>query len=155
MYLKFRRANSAENFTWYREVCPPYCHKMWKWYDESLLRVKICDFSMNKYGASHCFHLHARAPPTAVPGCVDERMHDDVRALRHNPGLQYPPLHGPVYTPENSRWDTPATCITEGLACRLTLCILEQMICNFTNSVQIYLIQTLKLVAFSWTIRWC
>ena len=29
------------------------------------------------------------------------------------------------------------------------------MICNFTNSVQISLIQTLKLIPFSWTIRWC
>ena len=25
-------------------------------------------------GPSHYFHLHARAPPTAVPGCVDERI---------------------------------------------------------------------------------
>ena len=77
MYLKFRRANSAENFTWYREVCPSYRHKIWKWYDESLLcchRVKICNFAMNKEGPSHYFHLHARAPPTAVPGCVDERI---------------------------------------------------------------------------------
>ena len=47
------------------------------------------------------------------------------------------------------------TCIIEGLACRLTLCILEQMIYNFINSVQISLIQTLKLIAFSWTIHWC
>ena len=28
------------------------------------------------------------------------------------------------------------------------------MICSFTNSVQISLIQTLKSIAFSWTIRW-
>ena len=47
------------------------------------------------------------------------------------------------------------TRIIEGLACRLTLCILEQIICNFINSVQISLIQTLKLIAFSLTIRWC
>ena len=29
---------------------------------------------MNKLGPIHYFHLHARAPPKAVPGCVDERM---------------------------------------------------------------------------------
>ena len=39
-------------------------------------------------------------------------------------------------------------CIINGLVFRLTLCILQQMICNFTNSVQISLIQTIKLVAF-------
>ena len=40
------------------------------------------------------------------------------------------------------------------IACWLTLCILEKIICNFTNSVQISFIQTLKLIAFSWTICW-
>ena len=39
-------------------------------------------------------------------------------------------------------------CIIEGLACWLTLCILEKIICNFTNSVQISFIQTLKLFFF-------
>ena len=29
---------------------------------------------MSKQGHSHYFHLHARAPPTEVPGWVDERM---------------------------------------------------------------------------------
>ena len=29
------------------------------------------------------------------------------------------------------------------------------MICNFISGVQISLIETLKLIAFSWTIRWC
>ena len=67
-------------------------------------------------------------------------------------GLQYPPLHGPVHTPDNNRWDT---CIIEVLACRSTLCILEQMISNFINSVQISLIETLKLFAFSWILHWC
>ena len=43
----------------------------------------------------------------------------------------------------------------KGLACRLTLCILKQMLCNFTSSVQISLTQTLKLIAFSWIICWC
>ena len=43
----------------------------------------------------------------------------------------------------------------ESLACWLTLCMLEKIICNFTNSVQISFIQTLKLIAFPWTIRWC
>ena len=33
--------------------------------------------------------------------------HYDGRALRGNAVLQYPPLHGPVHTPDNSRWDTP------------------------------------------------
>ena len=47
------------------------------------------------------------------------------------------------------------TCIIEGLACWLTLCILEKIIGNFTNSVQISFIQTLKLIDFSWTIWWC
>ena len=40
------------------------------------------------------------------------------------------------------------------IACRWTLCILEK-ICNFTNGVQISFIQTLKLIAFPWTIWWC
>ena len=43
----------------------------------------------------------------------------------------------------------------EGLACWLTLCILEKIICNSTNSVQISFIETLKLIVFSWTIWWC
>ena len=47
------------------------------------------------------------------------------------------------------------TCIIEGLACWLTLCILEKIICNSTNSVQISFIETLKLIVFSWTIWWC
>ena len=42
----------------------------------------------------------------------------------------------------------------EGLECWLTLCILEK-ICNFTNSVQISFIQTIKLIVYSWAIRWC
>ena len=46
------------------------------------------------------------------------------------------------------------TCIIKGLACWLTLCILEKIICNFTNSVQISFIQTLKLIAFPWTIQY-
>ena len=61
---------------------------------------------------------------------------------------QYPPplLHGPVHS-------TPH--LIEGLACRLNICILEQMISNFTNSVQISLIQTLKLIAFLCKIHCC
>ena len=47
------------------------------------------------------------------------------------------------------------TCIIEGLACWLTLCILEKIICNSTISVQISFIETLKLIVFSWTIWWC
>ena len=30
-------------------------------------RVKICNFAKYKQGVSQCFHLHARAPPVAVP----------------------------------------------------------------------------------------
>ena len=41
------------------------------------------------------------------------------------------------------------------IACWLTLCILEKIICNSTNSVQISFIETLKLIVFSWTIWWC
>ena len=33
--------------------------------------------------------------------------HNDGRALKGNPGLQYPTLHDPVHTPDNNRWDTP------------------------------------------------
>ena len=40
----------------------------------SVVRVKICNSAMNKQGPSHYFHLHARAPPTAVPGYVDKRF---------------------------------------------------------------------------------
>ena len=29
---------------------------------------------MSKQGHSHYFHLHARVPPTEVPGWVDERI---------------------------------------------------------------------------------
>ena len=79
--------------------------------------------------------------------------HYDGNTLSFNPGLQNPHLHGPVHTPDNNRWDTPP--VLEGLACWLTLCILEKTICNFTNSVQISFIQTLKLIVFSWTIWWC
>ena len=32
---------------------------------------------------------------------------------------------------------------------------MEKKICNFTNSVQISFIQTLKVIVFSWTIWWC
>ena len=34
-------------------------------------------------------------------------QYHDGRDLWGNAGLQYPPLHGPVHTPENNRWDTP------------------------------------------------
>ena len=69
----------------------------------------------------------------------------DGRALSGNPGLQYPHLHGPVHTPDNNRWDTSPVLFIEGLACWLTLCHMEKMVCNFTNSVQISFIQTLKI----------
>ena len=72
--------------------------------------------------------------------------------MRGNPGLQYPPP-----PPSPTAWSSAhlinvqqvghPTCIIEGLACRLTLSILEQMNfkCNFTNSAQI---QTLKINCF-------
>ena len=65
-------------------------------------------------------------------------------SLSGNPGLQYLPLHGSMHTPDNN-----PTCIIEGLACWLTLCILEKIMSDFTNGVQISFIQTLKLIAFS------
>ena len=34
-------------------------------------------------------------------------FHYDGRALRGKPGLQYPPWHGPVHTPDNKRWHSP------------------------------------------------
>ena len=77
------------------------------------------------------------------------KIHYDVKSQSFNPGLQYPHLHGPVHTPDNN------TCIIEGLACWLTLCNMEKIICNSTNSVQISFIETLKLIVFSWTIWWC
>ena len=36
------------------------------------------------------------------------KIHYDDRAMSGTPGLQYPPLHGPVHTPDNNRWDTPS-----------------------------------------------
>ena len=36
-----------------------------------VVRVKICKFRTKRQGVNQCFHLHARAPPTAVPGWVD------------------------------------------------------------------------------------
>ena len=42
-----------------------------------------------------------------VQGMGLELPHYDGRALRGEPGLQYAPLHGPVHTPDNSRWDIP------------------------------------------------
>ena len=35
------------------------------------------------------------------------KMHYDGSALRGNPGLHYPPLHGPLHTPDNNRWGVP------------------------------------------------
>ena len=35
---------------------------------------KNMQFCNEQIRTSHYFHLHARAPPTAVPGCVDERI---------------------------------------------------------------------------------
>ena len=34
-------------------------------------------------------------------------MHYDGRALRVEPNLQYPSLHGPVHTSDDNRWGTP------------------------------------------------
>ena len=39
--------------------------------------------------------------------CIMYLRHYVRKALRGNPCLQYPPLHGPVHTPENNGWDTP------------------------------------------------
>ena len=77
VYLKLSRIDPSEFVIWYSEKWLSYCHKISKWYDEPVLcyrRVKICNFTMSKEGPSDYFHLHARAPPTAVPGCVDKRI---------------------------------------------------------------------------------
>ena len=77
VYLKFGRIDSANFLIWYNETCLSSCHKLSKWYNEPVLcycRIKICNFAMSKKGPSHYFHLYARAPPMAVPGCVDEIM---------------------------------------------------------------------------------
>ena len=94
----------------------------------------------------------ARTPPnicdlaSVLP--VTRTSHYVGKAQSFNRGLQYPPLHGPVHTPDNKEQVGHPTCIIEGLACWLTLCILEKIICNSTNSVQISFIQTLKLIVF-------
>ena len=77
VYLKLGHFDSAEFFIWYSENCLSHCHEISKWYDKPVVCycwVKICIFAMSKQGPSDYFHLHARAPPMAVPGCVDERM---------------------------------------------------------------------------------
>ena len=38
------------------------------------LKYAILPWTNNKQGPSHYFQLHVRAPPTTVPGWVDERM---------------------------------------------------------------------------------
>ena len=79
VYLKLGHTDSAEFFILHSEKYLSYCYKIWKWYDESVLcyrRVESCNFAMSKQGPSHYFHLHARAPPTAVPGCVDKRIYE-------------------------------------------------------------------------------
>ena len=45
---------------------------------------------MCKYGPGHYFHLHARAPPTAVPGCVDERITTTLHWASCGPGTPRP-----------------------------------------------------------------
>ena len=68
VYLKLGRIDCAKFFIWHSEKYLSYCHKLSKWYDESVLcyrRVILCNFAMSKQGPSHYFHLHARAPPTA------------------------------------------------------------------------------------------
>ena len=79
----------------------------------------------------------------------------DLSLVGWGPGLQYPTLNGPVHTPDNNMQVGHPTCIIEGLACSLTLCILEQIVYNFLDNVQISFIQALKLIAFSWTMHWC
>ena len=39
--------------------------------------------------------------------CVGKMDHYVGKTQSFNPDLQYPPLHGPVHTPDNNRWDTP------------------------------------------------
>ena len=59
------------------------------------------------------------------------QIHYDGRALRSNPGLQYPLCM--VQWPHLITTGGIPTCMIEGLACKLPLCILEQTICSFTK----------------------
>ena len=84
VYLKLSRIDFSDFFIWYSEKCLSYRHKISKWYDEPVLcyhRVKMCNFAMCKQGPSHYFHLHARAPPSAVP--VDERIESSPGLFTH------------------------------------------------------------------------
>ena len=77
VYLKLGRIDSAEFFIWYCEKYLSHCHRISKWYDQPMVCyswVEISNFAMSKQGPGHYFHLHARVPPTAVPGYVDERI---------------------------------------------------------------------------------
>ena len=42
------------------------------WGDMQAALLSICEFTKIKQGIGQCFHLHARAPPTAIHGWVDE-----------------------------------------------------------------------------------
>ena len=73
---KVLQTNSTGISIWLKNRCLLYWCKISRWCDEKLLcchRVKICKFRTKRQGVNQFFHLHARAPPTAVPW-VDERM---------------------------------------------------------------------------------
>ena len=57
---------------------------------------------MSKQGHSHYFHLHARAPPTEVPGWVDERIPELELELtsNSNSGIELTPT-----LPRNYNWN--------------------------------------------------
>ena len=58
-----------------------------------------------KYQPCRCLHSISEQATVLEDG-VSGMIHYDGRALRGNPGLQSPSLHGPVIAPENNRWDT-------------------------------------------------
>ena len=78
-YLRCCQTNSAGIFKWHNNMSSLLVQNfevIW-WDHEKLLcfhRVKICKFTKNKQGVNQCFHLHARAPPAAVLGWVEERI---------------------------------------------------------------------------------
>ena len=51
-----------------------FCWYFLIWYSKNCLQPSWNMQWANKDPGSHYFHLHARAPPAAVPGCEDKRI---------------------------------------------------------------------------------
>ena len=100
-YLKYCQMNSTGILIWHKDRYLLYLYKISRWYDEKLLCccwVKMCEFTKNKHGVNQYFHLHAQAPPMAVPGWVEERIALGVKE----------PLDSWAFTVENAwaKWVT-------------------------------------------------